>query len=896
MSVPLADLKDALLHQLPAVIQALYGERAQWNRTEWRLGDIGGGEGGSLSIEGRDPVRLGLWIDHNPSADPAKGDIFALIAGAQVTDFKGALAWAKSFLNLQDVVPPLARPPKKVAAPKTQAGAPLAEAHPRSLDSGFKTLLKNDKAMAYLKARGLTLSTIEHFHLGLNSYEGEHGSYKNALSFPVLDGEGVPRKRWLRSRIPGLTEGGPAKATKDWATGSPDTYWVTPIKGRTHLLVCEGAKDGWWLWQAIQHTPLAKTLCIVSSTHGSGIPAAWTGSDFWQGWERVYLAQDSDDAGDTIAKTVREHAGRDVYRVRVPEVIGKDWTDFFKAGQTAADLEALLDEARVLDLGLQTLEQPILPQGVGLHAAQPVDVSSAYVNGHLYVPFRVLERQVERERAADGTTVEQVLQRYRTLVLRSDGVVCTFDYLPAPRGTPKDDLVLALNDGTIISRVPVVDEARATFSLAAITRLRERRAQGQSAMTLSPQAMLSRVYDHLKASVILPYPEDYALLTYVVLTSYAQQIFDAVPLVLIVGSAGSGKTDLGRALASVGCNASIITGQTSAATAARVLDQLNGLAIFDDLEQIGSRSGDGDFSEFVQQLKVSYKKDTATKAWTNTKTMRVEKLDFYGVKVITNTQGADAILSSRMLRVYTRKLSKEALNGVSRPTPLSGSELQEIRDHLHLWTMEHVAQIAQQYRAHHASHTDRQEEITAPLRTLSALIDHPTLNAQLQAALNMKDREPAAEMAAADLLREAVKSLVQQGYWERLSLKQVMLEMRLMVGEDWGKTSTTQIPEWQEPRWVGRTLRAEQIVDPHSRDDRPRLWGEQTRVVMLESAFVAETITEMDERGMERIQVAKQPLEFCLPQPCDGCPYALICELRPVKEKKVGRGEKQHRA
>lgn len=880
-----AALKEVLLQRLPSVIQALYGDRARWHISEWRMGNITGEPGGSLVIEGRDPVRLGLWIDHNPAAEPSSGDIFSLIAGALGTDFKGALQWARDFTDRCDV--PAALLPKKTAPPKTQSGKPLAPAHPRSLESATRLLLRNEKAMKYLRERGLTPTTIEHFRLGLASYEGEASTYKDALSFPILDSEGVARKRWLRSRIPGLTQGGPK--TKDWAPGNPDTYWLTPSAGCTHLLICEGAKDGWWLWQAFQGTPLAGKLCIITSTHGSVIPEAWKTPEFWQPWETVYLGQDADDAGDSMARNVRELAGRDVYRVRVPEGLGKDWTDFFQKGQTAADFEALLREARILDVSVQTLPEPKIPQKVGLHAATPVDVSSAYVDGHLYVPFRVLERQVEKEKAADGSTVETVLQRYRTLVLRSDGVVCTFDYLPAPRGTPREDLVLALNDGTIISRVPVVDEARTTFSLEGITRLRDARQNGQSAMTMTPQDMLTRVYEHLKAVVVLPYPEDYALLTFVVLTSYAQQIFDAVPLVLIVGSAGSGKTDLGRALVNVGCNASIITGQTSAATAARVLDQLNGLAVFDDLEEIGSRSAAGDFSEFVQQLKVSYKKDTATKAWTNTKTMRVEKLDFYGVKVITNTQGADAILSTRMLRVYTRKLPKDALNSLTRSTPLSGVQLQELRDNLHIWVMENVSRIDQHYRTHHANHSDRQEEITAPLRVLSALVEHPMLTPQLQAALSLKEREPAAEMAPTDLVREAVKSLVQQGYWDRISIKQLMLEMRLMVGEDWGRQSTTEIPEWQEPRWVGRTLRNEQIVDPHVREDRPRLWGEQTRLVALEKGFVAETLTDIDERGLERAQAMKQPLDFCLPRPCEDCPYAGLCEMRPVKEKKAVR-------
>lgn len=884
MRLDIQPLKEGLLRQLPGVIEALYGKRARWQTHEWRTGDVQGTEGSSLAIEGRDPARLGLWIDY---ANDEQGDIFKLIQGALGTDFKGALAWAQDFLGPGFRKQPVAPVPKKKVAPQTGEGKPLEPMLPRSLSSASKALKQSPKAMEYLYGRGLKQETIEHFHLGLSTYDKGDSPFKDALSFPLMDAAGIPRKRWLRYKIPGLTEGGPPKST-GWASGSAGVYWLTPMEGRTSIFVCEGAKDGWWLWQAIQGTLLADTLCIISSTHGSVIPVDWKDVTFWQGWEHVYLGQDADEAGDTMARKLRESAGRDVQRIRIPEGKGKDWTDFFKGGGTPAEFQQLLHSAGVFDVEVRILEEPTLPHQVGLHAATPVDVNSAFVNGHLYQPFRVLERQVEEQQAADGTKTEVVLQRYRTLVLRSDGVACTFDYLPAPRGTPKEDLVLALSDGTIIQKVPVVDEAKATFSLAGITRLREASRNGTSAMTMTSEDMLSKVEQHLRAAVVLPYQEDYAVLTYVVVVSYAQQIFDAVPLILVVGSAGSGKTDLGRALANVSCNSSIITGQTSAATAARVLDQLNGLAVFDDLEEIGSRSADGEFSEFIQQLKVSYKKDTATKSWTNTKSMKVEKLNFYGVKVITNTQGADGILSTRMLRVYTRKLPKDALEGLMRHTLLTTLELQELRDNLHIWVMENVSRIDHQYRTFHASHSDRQEEITAPLRVLSELLPHPKLSEQLLTALKMKESEPVAEMSPVDLLREAVKSLIQQGYWDRISVKQLMLEMRLMVGEDWGRKSTTEIMDWQEPRWVGRTLRAEQIVDPHSKDDRPRLWGEQTRIVALEKAFVAETLTEFDEKGIEHAVAMKQPLEFCLPRPCEECPYATLCEMRPIKERKNG--------
>ncbi|GGO41147.1 hypothetical protein [Deinococcus humi] len=880
-SVPV--LEALLLEDLPKVIQTLYNGRAVWNGTQWQVSDIPGTPSVRLTIEGHDQTRLGHWTDQRPAANPSSGDIFALIARTLGTDIDGALQWARDFTVHR---PTVSQP---TFFPHTQAGQLLAPAHPRSLSSATGLLLKNEPALAFLLSFGLIQQTILHFSLGLTQYNGGESDYTQALCFPVLDPLGTARRKRVRLHVPGLTQNTPA-SSEAWATGPPDTYWVTPAAGRTSLFVCGTAWESWRLWQVIQNTALADRLCIITRTHGSALPERWKSAAFWQTWDRVYLGHDADEAGDRLAWQIHAWAGRDVHQVWVPEGLGSTWTDYFQRGQTAAQFETLLQEARILDFEVRP--QPIrrLPQQAGLHAAVPVDVSSAYVNGHLYVPFRVLERQVEEHKAKDGKVQENVLQRYRTMVLRSDGVVCTFAHQPAPRGTPREDLVLALNDGTIISREPVIDEARATFSLAGITRFREARQRRpiQSAMTVTPQEMLTQVHEHLKRAVVLPYPEDYALLTFVVLTSYAQPIFDAVPLVLIVGPAGSGKTALGLAMATVGCNASIISGQTTAAAAARMLDHLHGLAVFDDLEQIGKRSANGEFGEFVQQLKVSYKKDTATKTWTNTRTMRVEKLDFYGVKVITNTRGAGEILSTRMLHVQSREVPKDALASLVQAAHLSGPELQNLRDNLHVWVMENVHRIDRYYRTHHADHRNRQAEITAPLRVLSALIDHPVLTPQLLAALNRQDREPAAmEMAAADRVRGAVVSLVEQGYQERISVKHLMLEMRRLTVEDGSCQHTTETPEWQEPRWVGRTLRAEGLVNSHAPEERPRLWGQQTRLVALDQAFVARTLGALAGRGIA--PPLKQPLEFCLPQPCHDCPYGTLCDMRPAKEKKLGQ-------
>ena len=60
--------------------------------------------------------------------------------------------------------------------------------------------------------------------------------------------------------------------------------------------------------------------------------------------------------------------------------------------------------------------------------------------------------------------------------------------------------------------------------------------------------MIRDVYKHLRASVWLPYPEDYAVLALTVPVTYVQAAFDAVPLFIVNGPAGSGKSQLGIAM------------------------------------------------------------------------------------------------------------------------------------------------------------------------------------------------------------------------------------------------------------------------------------------------------------------------------------------------------------
>jgi acid phosphatase family membrane protein YuiD len=85
-------------------------------------------------------------------------------------------------------------------------------------------------------------------------------------------------------------------------------------------------------------------------------------------------------------------------------------------------------------------------------------------------------------------------------------------------------------------------------------------------------------------------------------------------------------------------------GQASAAGVARLIHETKGFVVMDDLESVGTRSGKdaSQFNELIQALKLSYNKETSWKIWTDvSRGMRVERLNFFGVKMINNTTGAD---------------------------------------------------------------------------------------------------------------------------------------------------------------------------------------------------------------------------------------------------------------
>lgn len=824
--IDVSELKPALQARIVDLVQHLFPAGRREGST-YRIGNLAGDPGGSLSIELVDPARRGVWIDH---AADGRGDVIALIQGTQGLDFRGALEWGAAYL-----------------------GWPAAERSDltQRLRQGTERLLAHEAAMAYLTGpqRGLSRETIKVYHLGLHTmHDGATRQliYADALSYPLLDRHGQAQPRYLRSRIPDVTlkEG----RARDWATGETSTYWVTPDAGQPDLLICEGIKDGWRLAQELPGDLKAR-LCIISSTHGKVIPQEWCTPDssFFGQWERVYLAHDNDQAGDKIANSIAELCGHKAQRLMVPREHGKDWTEFFADGGDIGKLRELLDDLEVLESAV--LADSPTPKG-GLRDIHLIDVARDHQDGLIFYPFKAACEDLSGGRR----------QLYlKDLVLRSDGRIFTPSLLPAPKGTPVEDRILALDDEIFIEPFKVCDKRIASLSFSDIQLYVEYRSGDTSSPSLGIAQILESIEEHLKSTAVLPYEHDYAILIYTILLSYLQQVFDAVPLLLLVGVSNSGKSELAVAVSNLSCNSTVLSEQTSAASFTRIADETAGLIVLDDLESIARAGGDReDFNSLAQMLKVSYKKSTAHKVWTDVKSMRTHRLNFYGIKVITNTEGVTGILGSRMLKIYTRKVPRGQLVTSDRGCPLSTEQRRNVRAQLHYWAFEHCQRAYKLYLQKYSQHNTRSAEITAPLRLLAEITGHERLAGQLRIALARQEDDAPSLESSGELLRQAARELVRRGHRHHVTITDLIDEMMALGGSNFGRTSTTEIPEWQQPRWIGRQLRNLLIVDSAAKEGRSRINGRHVRIQLLEPSFVEQTLQELAEAGQEVLDPIEQ--------------------------------------
>ncbi|WP_367581584.1 hypothetical protein [Sulfitobacter pontiacus] len=869
------------------VINDLYGRDATKYKTSYMVADISGGPGQScrFDIVGQDAGRFSNW---NTDGTETHGDLIDAARAvrdcttADAIQYLGDLLATSPRLEVVDTNP--------TSPPKTPELARISSDTLRKLRS---RLLKSTTAMDYLKAQGLDPDfLVDHFGIGLTNLQRQHhnGKQGNFITAPVLQQSGVLSKRMIKITVPGLSVN--PQNEDIWCTGSPTTTWSGPSEGKRWIFVAQGVKEVWRIHQAIRGSSLEARISIISSTHSSQIPVEWNDEDFWKPWERVFLGQYSDTTGEDLANQVRRQARREFFRVEPPREIANDWATFFEADgrkRDIVDFDVLLNAAPAIGMPLPNRDStvPLSEQEDGVYEDQRININGAYVNGKMYYPFQVRRvATVKRKRQMpDGNTrmVPEKASYYETRIVRSDGIILGMNIAPAPHGVEEEDKVIVLDDGTEVLTIPKPRDY-STWSWKNINTFVKSFETGHPSSRSTGEIMES-IIAYLRQLTWLPNDTDYHLISAYVMMSYCYNAFEAIPLLLLNGEKGSGKTSLAEGIADLSFNGQILGGGSEKAFV-RFIDQGRGLLVLDDLEFVGRRSNDeGGYGDINQVLKVSYSKSTGLKSVVE-KNGTTRTLNFYGPKVITNISGIDAVNATRMYQISCRPMpSAVQETGSIRGRDVNASE--KLRQELHSWGMSNILQADQIYRQKVATRGGRAEQIAAPLETIAEMTKNSTFVEAVQSAIRRLAYSRSDNLSAEDFLTQAVETIIERGVRNFISLSQIQAELALMPETrvlDAASAVPRDLLSLQDHTTIGRMLKT--LAIRTGQPGRARLSGHAVRYYALDEEFVANVVgkAKHEDRVVEdpyevfEPEGARQAFAFCETKTCAACPYDVVCD------------------
>lgn len=777
----------------------------------------------------------------------------------------------------------------------------------QSLEKNIRALWKHPEALRWLiEVKGLNKATIKQFNLGLSSYADKQTKeivYKDALSIPLLDADGTLKSKYVNRPIPGVTVNYREGARRFSSPGPPRVFYSDTIASKKDIFVCDGITDLMTLHQLIKGTPLGGTLLLASATNGGGaIPEVWKDPKYWAKFGLVYLGHDNDDldtntnkrVGDLHAEMLADATLRETLRVRPPIEgdEGKDWNDWYvRHGGTIGEFEQLLRNSK-----------PVLPEDLvgtkiettddlykkGRFAYDPIPIAGAYHNGHLYHSASTFVREVDViEDKETGQVRTEISEKQEVILIRSDGTQQKVMAVKLAKGGRVEDRNLRLTDGTLICAAPPHNPYstwhwdKGKYSILNFI-------GGVKNKPRPLATILREVINHIRGGMYLPCDDDYTLLAFVTPVTYAQSIFDAVPLVLVNGPKDSGKTTLGSIMCQICANAPGPIGTISAATLARLINDCRGFVCIDDLEKIGVKKADAQFADMDQTLKLSYNKQTASKFVTLFNGRR-EFFNYFGVKMINNTQGVLDILGSRMLVIETRTLPD---NYVFQNTTLEPQEQRALRNELHTWTFMHVDLIAETYKKLYPKPQSRAAQITAPLLVFAELAQDDLLKQSLNTALNLQASRSKNPDSPEEILGEAVEEILFNHMLEmhqiltHVTITELIYAMQNLVDINYGKEAQWDISKIERPEWVSRTFR-QKYVDRGAEFKRGSLHGKTLKAWPLSESYLQTAIDKFrtmfsnEEVTTDRTDDFKH---FC--KGCATCRYQLRCNMEPLKAYK----------
>src|SRR5690606_27386100 len=271
---------------------------------EWRAGSLDGEAGKSLGVH-LTGAKAGVFCDF---ATGEGGDLLDLWAQVRGVGIGEAGSQVLEYLGVREARVENPRP--SYARPKREGIAGLTDAHRRWL----------------VEERGLSVEAVKAYRLASRGDE---------IVFPSLvDGELIAAKY---RRLP--------KGFRVDAGCEPVLFgWqAIPATARSVVIV-EGEPD------ALAMFTLGHPALSVPFGGGAGVKQAkWIAAEFDRlaPFDRIYLALDTDKAGQEATAAIVKRLGRE--RCYVVELPRKDANDCLLSGMTAQDMGALLKSAKTLD-------------------------------------------------------------------------------------------------------------------------------------------------------------------------------------------------------------------------------------------------------------------------------------------------------------------------------------------------------------------------------------------------------------------------------------------------------------------------------------------------------------------------------------------------------------------
>lgn len=875
-SISITDLNLLLIDSgTENVVRYLMGDNPKRTGNYLHVGNVLGDKSpdgtGSLAIY-LSGAQTGYWVDNSTNES---GDLVELWTRNRNLSKSDAIKQIREYLNI-DNTSFTAKPHLQIVQP---AGK-VSVIHEEKIDPASKQNLKylrdrllgNEKAMLWLTNRGLDAAkAVEQFGLGLQQ---EKNGIGEILRVPLIDSSGVITKRSAYYPISDLTSDIFGSTPK--CKGSVAWSYANARLNQKYLFICEGFKDQWILKQHIDNSEFAKDILIITSTHGTNIPQIGIQRHYYTGFERVFLGHDNDGKSDATVKKLAQAIGSRHRRLEVPDGYGKDWTDFFYAGGTVAELLQLMWNAETINLPIIESNESLTLDEYQINNDYDLTTLTisgySYHNGFMYYPIEALHIGLTVGKTGD---IEKAYGR-RTRILRSGnplaGVnpqILTFFKLPQLYA---DDIsstpLYALSDDTILLDKPKV-ATNNTFSHKAVSMFAAGKYPARNT-----EDLLHEIETYYRTQFYVS-DDDYKLLAMITMATHCQHVFDAVPLVLATGPAGTGKSTIGSTLTRLSANATQIS-MTSAASILRTIDTNRGFLVIDDLEEISNEG----MSDIAQALKSSYTKESAIKRVTIIKSgaATLQDINFFGIKFFSNTRGMDAeTLLTRTLIIRSQKAPKNFKINNKFPE----NDLLKLRDDLHVWAFSNVIKIREIYETF--DFHSRELQIAAPLRTIASMTSDPDIYDNVMERIMRRNSEAGDEDTPEGFLKSAVLNLIGRGFFS-CAIEHVQLEMISIMPANFGKSSTTDIPEFMQNRWIKEHMHGWGWINSKP-EKRARVTLNRlgtAKGIFCFTNDVKKLYTET--RSSNDLAMSLDGSDFCKSTKCRECPYEnLDCPFKSEK-------------